>query len=89
MNEILRLRIGCIRWQREDIAISQTEESVVIDSVCFIDIPVNKTSTEYMKPVDRQVGAAGYFARYIRAVEVLIDQDSVRSGTAANEPWKF
>jgi hypothetical protein len=32
---------------------------------------------------------AGYFARNIRAVEVLIDQDAVRSGTAANEPWKF
>jgi hypothetical protein len=32
---------------------------------------------------------AGYFARNIRAVEVLIDQDAVRSGTAATEPWKF
>ena len=206
MNEILRLRIGCIRWQRADVAIPQTEESVVSDAVCFIDIPVNKTSTEYTKPVDRLVGEAitlwervrpaqdkrldsktgelvhflfscgkipvgktylnkrlipvlckkagipvcdvrgritshrarstiasqlfnakepmglfelqqflghsspastqrylritptklaksysdaGYFARNIRAVEVLIDQDAVRSGTAANEPWKF
>ena len=32
---------------------------------------------------------AGYFARNIRAVEVLIDQDAVRSGSAATEPWKF
>jgi integrase len=58
MNEILRLRIGCIRWQREDVAIPQTGDSVVIDAVCFIDIPVNKTSTEYTKPVDRLVGEA-------------------------------
>lgn len=32
---------------------------------------------------------AGYFARNIRAVEVLIDQDAVRSGTTTTEPWKF
>ena len=31
---------------------------------------------------------AGYFARNLRAVEVLIDQDAVRSGSAADEPWK-
>lgn len=32
---------------------------------------------------------AGYFARNVRAVEVLIDQEVVRSGAAANgEPWK-
>jgi hypothetical protein len=32
---------------------------------------------------------AGYFARNLRAIEVLIDQDAVRAGIAANEPWKF
>ena len=32
---------------------------------------------------------AGYFARNIRAVEVLIDQDAIRSCTAATDPWKF
>ncbi len=31
---------------------------------------------------------AGYFARNLRAVEVLIDQDAVRTGRAADEPWK-
>jgi len=31
---------------------------------------------------------AGYFARNLRAVEVLIDQDAVRSGRASEEPWK-
>jgi len=206
MNEILRLRVGCIRWQREGVTIPETGDSLAADAVCFIDIPVNKTSTEYTKPVDRVVGEAiaawervrpaqvkrldpktgelvhfvfscgripvgrsylnkrlipilcrkagipacdvrgritshrarsaiasqlfnakepmglfelqqflghaspastqrylritptklaksysdaGYFAQNIRAVEVLIDQDAVRSGTAATEPWKF
>lgn len=33
---------------------------------------------------------AGYFERNIRRVEVLIDQEAVRTGLAANgEPWKF
>ena len=31
---------------------------------------------------------AGYFARNLRAVEVLIDQDAVRTGRASGEPWK-
>ena len=32
---------------------------------------------------------AGYFARNLRAVEVLIDQDVVRRGSPPNEPWKL
>ena len=58
MNEILRLRLGCIRWQRQGVALPETGDSLLADAVCFIDIPVNKTSTEYTKPVDRVVGDA-------------------------------
>jgi hypothetical protein len=32
---------------------------------------------------------AGYFKLNLRAIEVLVDQEAVRSGKAANEPWKF
>ena len=32
---------------------------------------------------------AGYFARNVRAVEVLIDQDAVRRGSPPEEPWKL
>jgi hypothetical protein len=32
---------------------------------------------------------AGYFRRNLRAIEVLIDQEKVRDGLGANEPWKF
>ncbi len=32
---------------------------------------------------------AEYFARNVRAIEVLIDQDNVRNGKAKQEPWKY
>jgi hypothetical protein len=32
---------------------------------------------------------AGYFARNLRAIEVLIDRESVRNGRAVTEPWRF
>jgi len=32
---------------------------------------------------------AGYFARNVRAIEVLIDHEVVVSGKAAREPWRF
>jgi hypothetical protein len=32
---------------------------------------------------------AGYFARNLRAIDVLVDQRVIRSGRAATEPWKF
>jgi hypothetical protein len=39
--------------------------------------------------VAKSYADAGYFARNLRAIEVLVDQDVVRSGRAATEPWKF
>lgn len=205
-NEIIRLRVGCIRWQKDDVTVSGTGDILPADAVCLLDVPVNKTSTAFSKPVDRIVGEAiaawekvrpqaaklpdpktgelvdflflirltrvginylnktlipslckkagvpladvrgnitshrarstiasqlynarepmtlfelqewlghssphatqhyakitplkiaksyadaGYFARNLRAIEVLVDQDVVRSGRAATEPWKF
>jgi len=205
-NEILRLRLGCIRWQREDVSVPATDETLAGGAVCMLDVPVNKTSAAFTKPVDpivgemisawekvRPIGAklpdwktggavdflflfrltvvgksylnnvliptlcrkagvptsdvrgnitshrgrstiasqlfnakepmtlfelqewlghstpaatqhyakitpiklaksyadAGYFARNLRAIEVLVDQEIVRSGRAATEPWKF
>jgi hypothetical protein len=32
---------------------------------------------------------ASYFARNLRAIEVLVDQRVIRSGRAATEPWKL
>jgi len=32
---------------------------------------------------------AGYFARNLRAIEVLVDQNAIRMGKTAEEPWKY
>lgn len=32
---------------------------------------------------------AGYFERNVRAIEVLIDQDTLKQAAAAGEPWRF
>ena len=50
-DEIVRLRVGCIRWQYEDVTVPETGEILPKDAVCFLDIPVNKTMTSYTKPV--------------------------------------
>src|SRR5260370_5967105 len=46
-DEIRRLRVGCVRWQQDNAS-----------SVCFLDVPVNKTGTAFTKPVDALVGQA-------------------------------
>ncbi len=57
-NEFSRLRIGCIRWQREDVTVPWTGEVLPKDAVCLLDVPTNKTGTAFTKPVDRCVGEA-------------------------------
>lgn len=57
-NEISRLRMGCIRWQHEDVMIPETGGILPKDAVCFLDIPVNKTDTAYTKAVHPLVGKA-------------------------------
>jgi hypothetical protein len=47
MNEIRRLRVGCIRRQVHP----ETGHTV-----CLLTVPVNKTGSEYSKPVDTLIG---------------------------------
>ena len=47
-NEIRRLRLGCIRWQEDSAG----------QRVCLLSVPVNKTSTAFVKPVDKLVSEA-------------------------------
>jgi hypothetical protein len=51
-DEIGRLRTGCVRWQQP----ANRARSADSSSVCLIDIPANKTSGAYTKPIH---GAAG------------------------------
>ena len=55
-DEIVRLRVGCVRWQQEDVMIPETGEILPRDAVCFLDIPLNKTMPAYTKAVHPLVG---------------------------------
>ncbi len=48
-DEMVRLRVGCVRWQRSE---------GVADPVCLLDVPAHKTGTPFTKPVDPLVGRA-------------------------------
>lgn len=51
VDEILRLRVGAIRWQTRPDAGGDGR-------VCLLDVPVNKTTSAFTKPVDPLVGDA-------------------------------
>lgn len=55
-NEISRLRLGCVRWQRHDVTIPETGDTLPREAICLLDVPVNKTNTAYTKPVHPLVG---------------------------------
>jgi integrase len=55
-DEIVRLRVGCVRWP--DDAAAPAAASAALPGICSLDIPVNKTGTAFSKPVDRAVGEA-------------------------------
>jgi hypothetical protein len=57
-DELRRLPVGCVRWQQEDVTIPGTDEVLPEGAVCWLDVPVNKTSPAFTKPVDRPVGEA-------------------------------
>src|SRR5260370_22072968 len=43
VDEIVRLRIGCVRWQYEDVMVPETGELLPRDAICFLHMPGNKT----------------------------------------------
>jgi hypothetical protein len=51
VDEIVRLRVGAIRWQTTTAAGDEPE-------VCLLDVPTNKTASAFTKPVDPAVGRA-------------------------------
>ena len=52
----VRLQVGCVRWQREDVTIAETGEILPQEAVCFLTVPNNKTTTTFQKPVNPVVG---------------------------------
>ena len=55
-DEIVRLQVGCVRWQREDVRVAETGEVLPREAVCFLTVPNNKTTTTFQKPVNPVVG---------------------------------
>jgi integrase len=55
-DEIVRLTVGCIRWQREDVTVPETGEILPREAVCFLTVPVNKTTSAFQKPVNPILG---------------------------------
>jgi integrase len=55
-DELRRLRVGCVRWQREDVVIPGSTDALPKEAVCWLDVPTNKTGTSFTKAVDRIVG---------------------------------
>ena len=58
VDEILRLRVGAIRWQHDHIEPAQDGGATTTGGVCLLDVPTNKTATAFTKPVDQTVGEA-------------------------------
>ncbi|HBY95356.1 MAG TPA: transposase [Chloroflexi bacterium] len=56
VNEIRRLRVGCIRWQAG--ADRDGSEEACPEPVYLLHVPVNKTGVAFVKPVDPVVGRA-------------------------------
>ncbi len=48
-DELLRLRVGCIRWEQQEAGARGS---------CLLDVPVHKTGTAFTKPVDPLLGQA-------------------------------
>ena len=49
----MRLRVGCIGWQQQDIEVPERPGDILAsDAVCMLDVPTNKTRTAFTKLVD-------------------------------------
>jgi hypothetical protein len=56
-DELVRLRVGCIRWQQPDGSPGAATAHVSGDAAtCLLDIPTHKTGASFTKPVDPLVG---------------------------------
>jgi integrase len=51
-DEIRRLRVGCVRRQTRDARVPGSDELLPKGSVVVLDVPPNKTTAAYTKPVD-------------------------------------
>ena len=56
-DELVRLRLGCIRWQPRNGSPGAGLAHVAgDDATCLLDVPTHKTGASFTKPVDPLVG---------------------------------
>jgi integrase len=56
-DELVRLRVGCIRWQqRNGSPGAASGHAPGDDATCLVDVPIHKTGASFTKPVDPLVG---------------------------------
>ena len=56
-DELVRLRVGCIRWQQPNGSPGAASAHVPgDDATCLLDVPTHKTGASFTKPVDPLVG---------------------------------
>jgi len=58
-DEMVRLRLGCIRWQPQEASDpASTQETTSQDAICLLAVPTHKTGSAFTKPVAPLVGRA-------------------------------
>jgi integrase len=57
-DELVRLRIGCVRWQHEGGPGAAGSHLPGDGATCLLDVPTHKTGASYTKPVDPLLGEA-------------------------------
>jgi integrase len=58
-DELVRIRVGCVRWQDPTGGpVAATSHVRGDDATCLLDVPTHKTGSSYTKPVDPLVGDA-------------------------------
>jgi hypothetical protein len=58
-DEIARLRLGCIRWQRDTDGVpGPPDQAAAKGAICLVEVPTHKTGTAFTKAVDPLVGQA-------------------------------
>jgi integrase len=65
-DEILRLQVGCVRWQVAN------DDDTSATKICLLDVPVHKTGRPYTKPVDPLVGEAIAAWEAVRGTQPLL-----------------
>lgn len=62
-DELVRLRVGCVRWQ---------PGADGADRICLLDVPAHKTGAAFTKPVDPLVGQAIEAWEAVRPAQPLL-----------------